>query len=174
MVRFNTCNTIGCATIEDMGSLADFSNFLTTASITVTLHLRQTVICIIFSSEIDTVTSNYTWSRIYRVNAADMPVSGKSGKYNSGPVYRNHFRSRCRLPEMIPWRFPELPLMELVTSTLVQWMRPRDTRSYLFKGHYHRGCNNGYPYAGFWCRSIRICTYRPCFLCLPKPGDIAR
>jgi len=75
MVRFNTCNTIGCATIQEMGSLQITSNLFNYRQYNGDVAFTANGDMYIFSSELDTATFNYTWSRIYRVNAADMPVT---------------------------------------------------------------------------------------------------
>ena len=74
MIRFNTCNTLNCATIEDVGSLQVSPNLFSHRQYNGDVAFTANGDMFIFSSELDTATSNYTWSRIYRVNAADIPV----------------------------------------------------------------------------------------------------
>ena len=74
MIRFNTCNTAGCAVVQDMGSLQISANMFNYRQFNGDVAFAANGDMYIFSSEIDTVTSNYTWSRIYRVTSANMPV----------------------------------------------------------------------------------------------------
>jgi hypothetical protein len=79
MIRFNSCNTLNCTTIEEMGSLQISANLFNYRQYNGDLAFSASGDMYIFSSEIDTATFNYTWSRIYRVNVADIPIIPNAG-----------------------------------------------------------------------------------------------
>jgi len=133
MVRFNTCNTLNCATIEDVGSLQVTPNLFSQRQYNGDAAFTANGDMYIFSSELDTATSNYTWSRIYKINAADIPVIANPA--NIIPVqYIGTISGLGAVPGNDTLAISGLAFDGAGTFYLGAVDEATGTRSYLFKG----------------------------------------